>query len=56
MSIAQSLFEKGLITYHRTDSTHISSTGINVAKAYLQLNEMEELFEPRSWGPQSTHE
>ena len=56
MNLAQSLFEKWVITYHRTDSTHISSTGINIAKEYLKSLNLEDLFVPRSRWPQSTHE
>ena len=35
MRYAQYLFERGLITYHRTDSYHISDKGIAVAKQFL---------------------
>ena len=56
MRIAQDLFEAGLITYHRTDSVHVSSTGIGVAEKYLKAHDMGELFEPRSWGPPGHHE
>ncbi|MEM3305767.1 MAG: reverse gyrase [Saccharolobus sp.] len=50
MKIAQDLFEAGLITYHRTDSTHVSSIGIEVAKEYLQKHGLYSDFTPRSWG------
>ena len=56
MRIAQDLFEAGLITYHRTDSVHVSSTGIGVAEKYLQAHGMGGLFEPRHWGPPGHHE
>jgi len=56
MRIAQELFEAGLITYHRTDSTHVSATGIGVARSYLEKKGMANLFAPRSWGPQGHHE
>jgi len=51
MRILQELFESGLITYHRTDSTRVSPEGINVAKEYLQ-NMFGDLsiFQPRTWG------
>ncbi|WP_016730803.1 reverse gyrase [Saccharolobus islandicus] len=49
MKIAQDLFEAGLITYHRTDSTHISSVGIEIAKEYLQKQGLIKDFVPRSW-------
>jgi len=49
MSIAQSLFELGLITYHRTDSTRVSSTGIAIAKETLSKMGIQQFFIPRSW-------
>ncbi len=56
MRLAQDLFELGLITYHRTDSTHVSATGIEVAKEYLSKVGSSALFKPRSWGVVGTHE
>lgn len=59
MRIAQDLFEMGLITYHRTDSIRISSTGIGVAESYLRnlLGERyKTIFKPRSWGEGGAHE
>lgn len=56
MRLAQDLFEMGLITYHRTDSTHVSDTGIAVAKAYLLEKFGEEYFRPRRWGEVGAHE
>ncbi|WP_457742643.1 reverse gyrase [Thermococcus sp.] len=56
MRIAQDLFEMGLITYHRTDSTHVSNTGIEVAKEYITSELGEEYFKPRHWGEEGTHE
>lgn len=56
MKILQDLFEQGLITYHRTDSIHVSSYGQMVAKNYLEKYHLENLFSPRSWGKQGTHE
>lgn len=59
MRIAQDLFELGLITYHRTDSTRISSTGIAIAENYLKDSLGEEyvkVFKPRSWGEGGAHE
>ena len=55
MRIAQELFEAGLITYHRTDSTTVSQTGINVAKSYLEQTFPEE-FAPRTYRREGAHE
>ncbi len=41
MKIAQALFENGLITYHRTDSTRVSEAGFKIAREYLKENFVE---------------
>lgn len=51
MKIAQELFELGLITYHRTDSTRISEVGLRIAKDYLG----DEFF-ARNWYSEGAHE
>ncbi len=56
MRIAQDLFELGYITYHRTDSTHVSSVGIEIAKEYLNRVGYSSMIHPRSWGAEGTHE
>lgn len=59
MRLAQDLFELGFITYHRTDSTRISSAGIGIAKEYLTSvygDKYVHLFEPRTWGTGGAHE
>ncbi|MET1129182.1 MAG: reverse gyrase [Thermoproteota archaeon] len=60
MKLAQDLFELGLITYHRTDSTRISDVGIAVAREYLAYKYGEErldtVFAPRRWGEGGAHE
>lgn len=56
MEILQFLFEHGLITYHRTDSTRISLTGQNIAKTYLDKLGKKELFVGRGWGEEGAHE
>ena len=60
MRILQELFESGLITYHRTDSTRVSPEGINIAKEYIKNTFGDlTLFQPRSWskpGEEGTHE
>lgn len=35
MKIAQDLYEKGFITYHRTDSLNLSSLSLNTAKKFI---------------------
>ena len=57
MRLLQELFESGLITYHRTDSTHISDVGCyQVAKPYILQHFGEEFFYPRAWGEKGAHE
>ncbi|QOJ78144.1 reverse gyrase [Infirmifilum lucidum] len=56
MRIAQQLFESGLITYHRTDSTRVSDAGLLVAKAYISEKFGPEFFVPRRWGAEGAHE
>ena len=61
MSIAQKLYEEGIITYMRTDSTNLSSLAINTAKQYITDNFGEEYSKPRQFktkskGAQEAHE
>lgn len=56
MRLAQDLFEMGLISYHRTDSTHVSNAGIEIAREYITSELGEEYFKPRPWGEEGTHE
>ncbi len=51
MKVAQDLFEYGLITYHRTDSTTVSETGLKIAKEYLK-----EDFKGRRFPKEGAHE
>jgi reverse gyrase len=55
MRLAQDLFETGLCTYHRTDSTTVSIAGINIAKEYIQ-NKYPSLFSPRRYLMKGAHE
>ena len=61
MSIAQKLYEHGLITYMRTDSTNLSSLAINTAKNFICNNFGEEYskvrqYKTKSKGAQEAHE
>ncbi|BCU68351.1 reverse gyrase [Sulfolobales archaeon HS-7] len=56
MSVLQNLFEIGVITYHRTDSTYVSPTGIGIAKTYLYQKGLGNFYSGRSWGHSGTHE
>ena len=61
MSIAQRLYEHGLITYMRTDSTNLSSLAINTAKKFICDNFGEEYskvrqYKTKSKGAQEAHE
>jgi reverse gyrase len=56
MRIAQELFECGLITYHRTDSTYVSTTGLGLARSYLESIGAQSEFKPRNWGTPGHHE
>ncbi len=58
MKYAQKLFELGLITYIRTDSTRVSNLGINVAKKIIANEYDEKLFVARTWskGEEGAHE
>ena len=51
MEIAQELFESGLITYHRTDSTRVSDKGLDIARIYL-----EQDFYARRYTSEGAHE
>ena len=55
MMIAQDLFEMGLCTYHRTDSTTVSTVGINLAKDYLS-EKFPLMFVPRKYLKEGAHE
>ncbi len=48
MRVAQQLYEKGLITYHRTDSYNLSKESINQAQDFIVSNYGQEYWQ----GPQ----
>jgi len=61
MSIAQKLYEHGLITYMRTDSTNLSKLAIGAAKKFICENFGEEYSKTRQYrtkakGAQEAHE
>ena len=61
MRIAQTLYERGLITYMRTDSTNLSSLALGSAKKYIIDQFGEEYSHPRQYrtkakGAQEAHE
>ena len=61
MTIAQRLYEAGLITYMRTDSVNLSSLAISTAKAFIVSEYGEQYSKPRNYktrtkGAQEAHE
>ena len=61
MRVAQSLYERGLITYMRTDSTNLSALAVNTSKEYICNNFGPEYSRPRQYhthskGAQEAHE
>ena len=61
MRVAQALYERGLITYMRTDSTNLSTLALGTAKKYITENFGAEYhktrqFRTRSKGAQEAHE
>ena len=61
MRIAQQLYERGLITYMRTDSTNLSGLAINTAKAFITENYGKDYshvrqYKTHSKGAQEAHE
>lgn len=61
MSAAQSLYQAGLITYHRTDSLNLSKQAIAMCAKYIEENFGKEYlkvrnFKTKSAGAQEAHE
>ncbi len=56
MSLAQELFERGLITYHRTDSTRVSDAGFRVAAEFIKEEFGPKYLKLRKWGKGGAHE
>jgi DNA topoisomerase-1 len=53
MSILQTLYEGGLITYHRTDSTNLSSFSMDEIKKYISTHIGENYLHPRIYKTKS---
>ena len=61
MRLAQSLYERGLITYMRTDSTNLSALALGTSKQFILDNFGPEYSHPRQYktrtkGAQEAHE
>ena len=61
MRVAQALYERGLITYMRTDSTNLSSLAMGTAKQFILDNYGEAYYHGRQYkthsrGAQEAHE
>lgn len=63
MSLAQHLYEEGLITYHRTDSTNLSQDAIQMARDFIAkqygneyLPASPRIFASKSKNAQEAHE
>jgi len=61
MRIAQQLYEKGLTTYHRTDSYNLSGYSVTLAKEFIIANYGENywkgvVYKKKSKGAQEAHE
>ena len=63
MSLAQNLYENGLITYHRTDSTHLAKSAVDQIRRYIQDNygndylpEKARIYQTKSKVAQEAHE
>jgi len=61
MRLAQSLYERGLITYHRTDSLNLSTQALSAAKSYIKKKYGSSYycfrkFKTKAKGAQEAHE
>ena len=63
MMVAQRLYEEGLITYHRTDSVHLSETALGQARSYIEktfgkayLPDTPRFYKTKSKNAQEAHE
>ena len=63
MSVAQKLYEEGLITYHRTDSVHLAESALKKVRAFIKseygenyLPEKPRFYKTKSKVAQEAHE
>jgi DNA topoisomerase-1 len=63
MSVAQRLYEEGLITYHRTDSLNLSADAVNLARIFIgkeygenYLPDKPHFYKTHSKSAQEAHE
>lgn len=63
MTLAQQLYEEGLITYHRTDAVNLSQSALSMARGYVEsefgdkyLPEKPRVFKGKSKNAQEAHE
>ncbi len=63
MQIAQSLYENGFITYHRTDSYHLAEEAVKMAREYIEqtfgkeyLPDKARAYKTKSASAQEAHE
>jgi DNA topoisomerase-1 len=63
MRISQALYEKGLITYHRTDSTHLAISAVRKIRHFIKENfpkgylpEKARIYKTKSKVAQEAHE
>lgn len=63
MSMAQALYERGYITYHRTDSTNLAAEAVSAAREYIKkelgdsyLPEKPRFYKTKSKSAQEAHE
>ena len=63
MILAQQLYEQGLITYHRTDSTNISAQALEAARNFISqtygpnyLSQVPRVYKTKSKNAQEAHE
>ncbi|MBA7646343.1 DNA topoisomerase 1 [subsurface metagenome] len=49
MRVAQNLYEKGFITYHRTDSLNLSDLALGIAKKFISQNYGQNYYQFRKY-------